>query len=120
MAAGSGETISRPPPPPTPPPYPFLRAPVRGHGEPTRARARARTQTLLTFGGAFSNHLAAAAAAGAACGLATVGLVRGEEGGPIDSPTLRACREHGTAPLPSPVPAPHVPSWALTSPPTQL
>ena len=66
MAAGSGETISRPPPPPTPPPYPFLRAPVRGHGEPTRARARARTQTLLTFGGAFSNHLAAAAAAGAA------------------------------------------------------
>jgi 1-aminocyclopropane-1-carboxylate deaminase len=35
--------------------------------------------TLLTFGGAFSNHLAAVAAAGRLAGLRTVGVVRGEE-----------------------------------------
>ncbi|MEU8822302.1 pyridoxal-phosphate dependent enzyme [Streptomyces sp. NPDC048636] len=34
---------------------------------------------LLTFGGAYSNHLRAVAAAGAAHGLATVGVVRGDE-----------------------------------------
>ncbi len=34
---------------------------------------------LLTFGGAYSNHLRAVAAAGAAYGLSTVGLVRGDE-----------------------------------------
>ncbi|MDI5966498.1 pyridoxal-phosphate dependent enzyme [Streptomyces sp. SL13] len=35
--------------------------------------------TLLTFGGAYSNHLRATAAAGRLLGLATVGVVRGEE-----------------------------------------
>src|SRR5699024_6301543 len=34
---------------------------------------------LLTFGGAFSNHLSATAAAGKAMGFETVGIVRGEE-----------------------------------------
>ncbi|MEV7085651.1 pyridoxal-phosphate dependent enzyme [Streptomyces sp. NPDC093085] len=34
---------------------------------------------LLTFGGAYSNHLRAVAAAGAALGLSTVGVVRGHE-----------------------------------------
>ncbi len=34
---------------------------------------------LLTFGGAFSNHIAAVAAAGKQIGLATVGIIRGEE-----------------------------------------
>ncbi|WP_063775205.1 1-aminocyclopropane-1-carboxylate deaminase/D-cysteine desulfhydrase [Streptacidiphilus anmyonensis] len=35
--------------------------------------------TLLTFGGAYSNHLRAAAAAGREAGLRTVGVVRGDE-----------------------------------------
>jgi 1-aminocyclopropane-1-carboxylate deaminase len=36
-------------------------------------------KTLLTFGGAFSNHVAAVAAAGKECGLKTIGIIRGEE-----------------------------------------
>lgn len=35
--------------------------------------------TLLTFGGAFSNHIAATAAAGKYCGFKTIGIIRGEE-----------------------------------------
>lgn len=35
--------------------------------------------TLLTFGGAYSNHIAAVAAAGKELGLATIGIIRGEE-----------------------------------------
>ncbi|WP_378186640.1 1-aminocyclopropane-1-carboxylate deaminase/D-cysteine desulfhydrase [Aquimarina sp. W85] len=34
---------------------------------------------LLTFGGAFSNHIAATAAAGKLFGLETIGVIRGEE-----------------------------------------
>lgn len=34
---------------------------------------------LLTFGGAFSNHIAATAAAGKEFGLKTIGVIRGEE-----------------------------------------
>lgn len=40
--------------------------------------------TLLTFGGAYSNHLRAVAAAGSACGFATIGIVRGEEHLPLN------------------------------------
>lgn len=36
-------------------------------------------QTLLTFGGAFSNHIAAVAAAGQAFGFNTIGIIRGDE-----------------------------------------
>lgn len=36
-------------------------------------------QTLLTFGGAYSNHIAAVAAAGSAMGFETIGIIRGEE-----------------------------------------
>ena len=36
-------------------------------------------KTLLTFGGAFSNHIAAVAAAGQAANLNTVGIIRGDE-----------------------------------------
>jgi 1-aminocyclopropane-1-carboxylate deaminase len=43
-----------------------------------RARREGR-DTLLTFGGAYSNHLRATAAAGREAGLRTVGIVRGEE-----------------------------------------
>ncbi|HIC32729.1 MAG TPA: 1-aminocyclopropane-1-carboxylate deaminase/D-cysteine desulfhydrase [Flavobacteriaceae bacterium] len=35
--------------------------------------------TLLTFGGAFSNHIAATAAAGKEIGMKTIGVIRGEE-----------------------------------------
>ena len=35
--------------------------------------------TLLTFGGAFSNHIAAVASAGKAEGFNTIGIIRGEE-----------------------------------------
>lgn len=40
---------------------------------------RAGRTTVLTFGGAYSNHLRAVAAAGRAFGFATIGVVRGEE-----------------------------------------
>ena len=36
-------------------------------------------QRLLTFGGAFSNHIAAVAAAGTEFGFETIGVIRGEE-----------------------------------------
>ncbi|MBZ9730820.1 pyridoxal-phosphate dependent enzyme [Salegentibacter sp. JZCK2] len=36
-------------------------------------------ETLLTFGGAFSNHIAATAAAGKLSGLKTIGIIRGDE-----------------------------------------
>ncbi|MEU5423835.1 1-aminocyclopropane-1-carboxylate deaminase/D-cysteine desulfhydrase [Streptomyces sp. NPDC001407] len=44
-----------------------------------RAAAEAGRRTLLTFGGAYSNHLRATAAAGRLLGFDTVGVVRGEE-----------------------------------------
>ncbi|MFG2223605.1 1-aminocyclopropane-1-carboxylate deaminase/D-cysteine desulfhydrase [Streptomyces sp. NPDC048644] len=44
-----------------------------------RAAADAGERTLLTFGGAYSNHLRATAAAGRLLGFATIGVVRGEE-----------------------------------------
>ncbi|CAN5834510.1 pyridoxal-phosphate dependent enzyme [soil metagenome] len=50
--------------------------------------------TLLTFGGAYSNHLAAVAAAGEEFGFQTIGLVRGEEHQPLN-PTLAFARSCG-------------------------
>lgn len=44
-----------------------------------RAALDSGAGTLLTFGGAYSNHLRATAAAGRMLGLATVGVVRGDE-----------------------------------------
>ncbi len=49
---------------------------------------------LLTFGGAYSNHLAAVAAAGRLFGFATIGLVRGEAHLPLN-PTLARCVADG-------------------------
>ncbi|WP_010523088.1 1-aminocyclopropane-1-carboxylate deaminase/D-cysteine desulfhydrase [Aquimarina agarivorans] len=44
------------------------------------AEAKAqKKQTLLTFGGAFSNHIAATAAAGKNYNFDTIGIIRGEE-----------------------------------------
>jgi 1-aminocyclopropane-1-carboxylate deaminase len=38
-----------------------------------------KNHTLLTFGGAFSNHVAAVASAGKEFGFKTIGIIRGEE-----------------------------------------
>ena len=48
--------------------------------------------TLLTFGGAYSNHLFATAAAGQAFGFQTIGIVRGNElANQLRNPTLAFC-----------------------------
>jgi 1-aminocyclopropane-1-carboxylate deaminase len=54
-------------------------------------------QTVLTFGGAYSNHLYATAAAGSASGLKTIGIVRGLELETKENATLQFCREQGMA-----------------------
>jgi 1-aminocyclopropane-1-carboxylate deaminase len=60
-----------------------------------QAKAEGYTR-LLTFGGAYSNHLAAVATAGRLYGFATTGLVRGEAHEPLN-PTLAGCRADGMA-----------------------
>ncbi len=50
---------------------------------------------ILTFGGAFSNHLLATAAACSAFGLKSIGLVRGEELNPESNRLLSRCRDLG-------------------------
>ncbi len=52
------------------------------------------TPGILTFGGAFSNHLHAVAAAGRIFGFRTVGIVRGTAAD-LENPTLKFCREQG-------------------------
>lgn len=52
---------------------------LRHNIEPAR-----RQGTLLTFGGAYSNHIRAAAAAGKIFGFATIGVIRGEEHRPLN------------------------------------
>ncbi|GHG96715.1 1-aminocyclopropane-1-carboxylate deaminase/D-cysteine desulfhydrase [Streptomyces lanatus] len=53
-------------------------------------------RTVLTFGGAYSNHLRATAAAGRLLGLPTVGVVRGQElaDSPLN-PSLARCAADG-------------------------
>ncbi len=53
-------------------------------------------RTVVTFGGAYSNHLRATAAAGRLLGLPTVGVVRGQElaGRPLN-PSLARCAADG-------------------------
>ena len=51
-------------------------------------------KTLLTFGGAFSNHIHATAAAGKKYGIKTIGVIRGEEHLPLN-PTLNSAQENG-------------------------
>lgn len=51
---------------------------------------------LLSFGGAYSNHLHALAYAGKMFGFSTVGIVRGEEPSPDKlSPTIADCQKWG-------------------------
>jgi len=51
-------------------------------------------RTLLTFGGAFSNHIYATAAAGKEFGFRTVGVIRGEKNDPFN-PTLQFAVDQG-------------------------
>ena len=53
-----------------------------------------KKKTLLTFGGAFSNHIAATAAAGASYGFKTIGIIRGEKHHPLN-PTLQFATMQG-------------------------
>ncbi len=61
-----------------------------------RAFQESNASVLLTFGGAFSNHLAAVAAMGARYGIVTIGIVRGAELAhkPLN-PTLATCQQNG-------------------------
>jgi 1-aminocyclopropane-1-carboxylate deaminase len=56
---------------------------------------KADFNALLTFGGAYSNHLAATAAGGKLFGFKTTGIVRGEDHGLSSTPTLQFCRDQG-------------------------
>lgn len=59
------------------------------------AAADAGHDTLLTFGGAYSNHLRATAAAGRLFGFATIGVVRGDElaGRPLNPSLAQAAAD---------------------------
>ena len=65
--------------------YNLLQAKVENH------------ETLLTFGGAFSNHIAAVAFAGKEQGFKTIGIIRGEElrGKISENPTLKFAEDCG-------------------------
>lgn len=52
-------------------------------------------KTLMTFGGAYSNHIAAVAAAGQATGFDTIGMIRGEELRADTNQTLRFASQCG-------------------------
>ena len=53
-----------------------------------------KVSSIITFGGAFSNHIYATAAAGAACGINTIGVIRGEVVKPLN-PTLKKASAWG-------------------------
>jgi len=50
---------------------------------------------ILTFGGAFSNHLLATASACSKVGIQCVGVVRGDELNPQSNTTLQRCNNYG-------------------------
>ena len=54
-------------------------------------------ETILTFGGAFSNHILAVAAAGKEEGFRTIGIIRGEElhDKISENPTLQKAQDFG-------------------------
>lgn len=56
--------------------------------------AKLKHTTLLTFGGAFSNHIYATAAAAQELGLKSIGIIRGEETLPLNS-TLTFAKSKG-------------------------
>jgi 1-aminocyclopropane-1-carboxylate deaminase len=61
-----------------------------------QAKAKNKT-TLLTFGGAFSNHIAAVAYAGKEHGFKTIGIIRGDElfDKIEENPTLKFAQQNG-------------------------
>ena len=58
---------------------------------------KAGFKTLLTFGGAYSNHIAAVASAGNILGFKTIGVIRGDElrNSINTNPTLRFAQDNG-------------------------
>ena len=52
-------------------------------------------RALITMGGAFSNHIAATAAAAKEYGIDAVGIIRGEELTPSSNPTLKLASQKG-------------------------
>lgn len=56
---------------------------------------RQELNTLLTFGGAYSNHIAAVASAGKTLGFKTIGIIRGDELNDKleENPTLRYAKQ---------------------------
>jgi 1-aminocyclopropane-1-carboxylate deaminase len=54
----------------------------------------AKCDTLITFGGAFSNHVAAVAKTAELCGLKSIGIIRGEHAD-VNNVTLKTARESG-------------------------
>lgn len=59
---------------------------------PLQAAQQAGKSQLVTFGGAWSNHLLATACAGAKFGFRTYGFVRGEV---VENPVLKLCQLFG-------------------------
>jgi 1-aminocyclopropane-1-carboxylate deaminase/D-cysteine desulfhydrase-like pyridoxal-dependent ACC family enzyme len=51
-----------------------------------------KDESVLSFGGAYSNHLLALSAAGKELGIKTIGIVRGEE---VDNPWISSMRKNG-------------------------
>ena len=54
-----------------------------------------KKETLLTFGGAYSNHITAVASAGKKFGFKTIGIIRGDELNEDENKTLRFAKECG-------------------------
>ncbi len=57
-----------------------------------REAAEQNHHSLLTFGGAYSNHIAATAFAAQKAGLSSIGVIRGEDD--ASNPTLKFAREN--------------------------
>lgn len=55
---------------------------------------RSGLRTILTFGGAFSNHIAATAAACKLLGFKSIGIIRGEESS-VSNSTLAEAKQNG-------------------------
>lgn len=54
-----------------------------------------KNETIITFGGAFSNHLVATACASNLLGFKSIGIVRGEELNENSNDTLKRCAAYG-------------------------
>jgi 1-aminocyclopropane-1-carboxylate deaminase len=52
-------------------------------------------ERVLTFGGAYSNHIYSTSAAAKQVGLESIGIIRGEELATVTNPTLSFAREQG-------------------------